>query len=1405
MHGRFIIVFAYVVFGGGAVGPAMGQPAKVLAAEPGQRPDGGGESPSDATPADVYVNDSIEAANAIAKAEALARRGQWRESAQLLQRILESTGDRLIQTSSGRYVGIEGHITRLIAVWPAAGLEAYRLLFEHRMEEALRDGRSVPGDWHELLSLFNRYFCTASAARLADVIGPLAVESGDLALADHVYRRVLEVHPDASAYVSRYSSMLALIEAMRGGPAVELSKADPEATVRWMGQDRPLREAIKAVRDGFSAVREPTSPDDWPTLGGDDGRNRRAHAAVDDPGLLWRFSDFGTRNKKSDGRFGETPGKQNRDDGQPLGIHPVVSGGLVFAQHHREIVALHRNTGATAWRYREEGASSSESGYFLEDPPAALDAVTVYDGRVYASLPGDTTSYYSYESARTSSDLVCLKADSGRLIWRIDPRSVDEAFAEVVFDTSPIVSHDALYIVGRRRRSFGFEDCYLYRFQASKGTFEHRTHLGGGSTGAFGSRRATRTAAAMANGTIYVGSNLGTVAAVSAHDGSVRWLRLYERHRREESRRTDWFEAGRPFNSVIAAAGRVIVSPVDSDDILILDAADGRVRQSIPLRLFDGPVTLLGVREDRLCVTASSAAACYDLAGERLLWSTPLADGARLRGRGQWAGDHLLAPTSAGLSTFHAADGQQSNQSWDAEGSGGNLLAFPDQLLSAGVEGISAYVRRKDIRRTLQERMAASPNDPLPALELAETALSNGEFSLALSTLDEAVHRAEGRATALEEGLARRLFDDVLVFVDRLAERSGLDDDIADKLLTYASQYPPDASAHLTYRLRFADLFQADRPDRAMRLYHQILRDRTLRELEMSGSTKGAESAGVHAQRRIAELIDKHGSILYGPYEAEARRWLEGAKRSGDEATLARIVDTFPNSEAAPAALIAHGDLSAGQGRAQEAAVRFARAYHRYPQKVDRPALLRKIADAYEAGGMKTHAYRWLTKAAREYPSVSIDEDGKSATFLEYRERLAGVRDEVEPSRPTLTLPLDQPFVRTLDESALLLTPRFSREPGLSWSRYFVATRDAVQAFEAGSDSPVWSGKVPSGGTMELLATTPAVVVLTTPHLVFALDAATGDKIWSHGRPPGDIEDMEADWEEADAFRAHAIQGRRLISLRGSGRMTSVDLKTGELQWSRTHRPVPSEGIRLADSWIVYHVVQGERSVVCLVNAETGAWIDSFAIDEKRSIEDVFVTLDGQVIVVASQSIAAYDPGSHRRRWRTSAGGPIYRASLMVNVDALYFSSDGSHLKKLSLEDGRLLWESQRLTSRRDDYFSVELQEGSVLVRSNASVSAVDAVTGLTLWNAVTPDRPRFIAHAVTSAYAAAVDASGSLRDEESTAYFYDHRNASGLIPRDGGAVKLGRLDEVRAVLVIDGALLIQTESALHGWRHGQP
>ena len=1344
--------------------------------------------------ADVYVNDSFDATDAISKAEHLAARSRWEEAARILHEAAGEAAGRLVRVEPGHYVSAEARINRIIAQWPADGLNAYRGLYERSLEDSLRTLPS-PYDLNALLRLFHRYFCSAGAARLAGTIGQLSIESGDFALAEKVYRDVLTLHPDREAYRVEFETMLSLVGSLTGmqeTPRGALAKA----RLRWKGQERNLDDVLSEVRQRFETQRSARLSSEWPMFSGSSLRNERGTTDMDDLGLLWQYDLDPSRSGESTHDH-----RPPRERARRLSMQPVVAGGLVIVQRFREVVALHRNTGALAWRFRADDSMSPSVP--SNDQPSGWDAPTVHQKRVYVSLPGEAVPYYSYESARSPPELVCLDLQTGNVLWRTSSEQIEDEFSETTFDSSPLVRHGKLFIVGRRRRSFGFEDCFLFRLDAETGKQEFRTHLGSGSTGSFGSRRATTAIAALEGATAYVCTNLGTVAAVSVHTGSVHWLRLYRRRtvRREERLGTATREVlPWHFNPVMVSSGLVFASPADGADVLVFRATDGTLIRTVPTKDIGDMDTLYTVDERTICGVGKNVT-CYDFEDGRVSWSAAFSSQAMVFGRGMGTGHQILIPTLDSLLVYDVGTDVKSELPWGAEGSGGNLIALPDQLLVAGESRVLAYVRRSQIWDRLRRRMAESPDDPMPAMEFAEIALSNGAYDEGIEVLKEAVHRASRSERELDLTLKQRLFDDIMTFAERLQPRGLLDTTLANQLFGYASQFPPSKSAHLSYRFRFGTLFERmDFPTRAIRLYQQVLRDQSLRELPADEAGHRTIKASREAQRRIETLIAKHDRDVFEPFEDEARRLLARGRAQQSVEELKRVVTVFPNSLSAPQALIAHADLLSNQGSYLSAADLLVQAYHRYPEGTDRPALLRGIADAYEQSGDRERAYLWLTKALRVHPSEKIEYKGKRLTFAQYRDRLAQVRHLVEATRPDLNLPLSTTFRQEFKDEVTLLPPWFGVLPGNDWSRFFVQVAGGIQALDARTGLAQWARPVTVGERVGLLFARQGTAVFASSGQVFGVDIATGRIIWEHDGRTNARDRQDADWEDQDPLRLYAVHRGRLAIARQGGQVTVFDAGDGREIWSRTFPGSTQEHLALSDSLLVLTDKDAEQQViVTMVDAQTGSVRGSIETGMGAAVKAVRLTLDGQVILATTRAISAFDPVASTLRWRVALNRDLRTEAFLIDIDALYFSDDGRRIRKLSLDDGEQLWESQSL-ARRHEGLRIGLVDGSIIVMTNGAVQAIDAVTGLTLWEGTPPEKPRFTAQFLTSSYVVTIHRRDHAAGQERVAYFYDHRKASGVIPVDGGALGLECDNDIRLFLAVDGALIAQTEHTILGW-----
>lgn len=1343
--------------------------------------------------ADVYVNDSLEAADALAKAAELANRGRWPEAAETVHRIAESAGDKLVQVGEkDTFVSVRLAVARVVASWPEPGRAAYRVLAEPAMQAMLRrhaETRRI----EPFLILFEQYFATSAAAVLADRIAQSAIESGEFALAEAVYDRVLREHPDADRYRETYGAILSVLAVMQGKPARTPPPAN--ASVRWQGQDQPLEKVLQSVQRSFSIGSAVDADQTWPIFGGAPARSRVSGPTIAEPGLLWRAS-------LGRGDHAELADPAQRDWSEPAGSNgtqaaafPVVGDGRVYVQHGRQILALHLGSGAVAWRFEAESVAESADTYPDDRPPDAISP-TYAGGRVLASIPAEEPVFYQYDPGRRGAELLCLDAADGRLLWRVDARALQLKPGELALDTSPIVAHESVYVIARRRRTFGFEDSYLCRFRMQDGSLAYRVHLGSASTGAYTQRAAV--APAMHNGIVYACSGLGSVLAVSAYTGEVKWARRYARSSVADGPAVSPTPISRVvLNPILRWDHRIVVLPPDGDAVMVLDVASGSIVDQFPRGEWPGADTLLGIRGSLLCGLGSRVF-CFDLSARSTRMQSDLPPKAELSGRAVWAGDEVLAPTTRGLLRYAISGGKPTEQPWDGAGRGGNLLALPDRLIVAEPDGVAAYVLKANIWKSLRERMAAAPSDPLPAVELAEVAMGAGEHLEAIDVLREAQARL-AQSPSEHAPLRKRMFADVLKLATMLVARGEANAVVLQSLCDDAGEYAGDAAASVDYRLQFARLFERiDRPTAAVRLYQQILLDRTLRTVETLESGTPLPAAA-SAERRIAGLIAEHGDQVFAEYESEAALWLANAEQTGDEDSFRRIIESFPNAPATGRAFVAYADLLASGGRLSEARRLYVRAYGRYGGSIDRVPLVARLIDTLIRLKKPESAWRWLQKAERDVPRRDWKHVDAQTAMESLRRRLEEMRAPVEPTLPRVTPPLEAKPPLDLEPGARLLVPRMSHAGEMDWGRFYVRTSEGIAAYDAATAQKAWFALTKQQKDADLLLARRDLALFATLYEVFALDASTGAFAWKLGRKPDHAGDPGGDWEQGGALRTHALQDDLLVSQRDNGEITAAAISSGDILWQQTFRPAAFGRISIADPWVIYHVTLDGRTRICILDADTGTWLGDIVADESRPLEDLFATIDGKAIVITSRAVSAYCLHTRAKLWSVALSGQVRPGSLVVGPSEVYFSENGLDVQKIELTSGTVAWQSQRVADRGVDDLTVQLAGDSLVVSTPTSLVAIDVHSGLRQWEATLPARPRLDYRLLTQSFVLAIDTSGEVREEASTAYFFDHARTTGLIP-PGGGVDLGRVTKIRAVLALDQGLLVETDQQVLRW-----
>ena len=264
--------------------------------------------------------------------------------------------------------------------------------------------------------------------------------------------------------------------------------------------------------------------------------------------------------------------------------------------------------------------------------------MTVHGSRLYARLGSPITGHPAEGVSGGPNYLICLDlAAQGLLIWRAGSESPqDDRWS---FEGPPIADGNNVYVV------MGYNDVrpqvHIACLDARTGAMRWRKLICTNESVAGGKcAEITSNLLTLAEGTLYLNTNLGAIAALSAEDGEIRWISKYPRARADELNAAHFY---RDLNPCVYCRGSLFVAPSDGPNILALDASTGQLLWEC--RHFPETIHLLGVGGTNLI--ASGKQICWlDVDSGKVIrdWRDRTASGF---GRGVLVGDQVYWPLRA--------------------------------------------------------------------------------------------------------------------------------------------------------------------------------------------------------------------------------------------------------------------------------------------------------------------------------------------------------------------------------------------------------------------------------------------------------------------------------------------------------------------------------------------------------------------------------------------------------------------------------------------------------------------------------------------------------------------------------------------------------------------------------------
>ncbi len=658
--------------------------------------------------------------------EALAAR-----DAALLDRIVEqmfvnSVGDDALYRL-GEFALERGEYTRAREYWerisprlrsPAQPQPLLRTPPERPLWLALR-GVDLASRWAELEPLFTQPSGSATW---------LAYPDTDLNLADVRARLVLVSIMEGS--VSRAQIELDV-----------LRRLHPEAEGQIAGGQGKYVDLLAELIAQSKLWLPPAQELGWHTFAGSESRNTTAANRIDIGGTpIWQQPL--PRLAAGQERIGGGRQRMAEDFDGLLSYHPIVVGDTVLWNDPAHIRAFDLHTGEEKSPVPDRPEEKQGSIYELASDEIRQPYVgvprftmTVHGDTLLARMGSPITAVKNDTTfPRPPGTIVGMDVNRHRLLFTIPPPS--DGDRQWAFDGSPLSDGANLFVAMRHSqlgsaRSEVHVACYdmqtAGRDEKSPDVGRRwRTWICGADTISQGILdEITHNLLAISEGTIYCNTNLGVVTALSARDGTIKWITRYPRapFRSPDPDRDD-LHFFRDLNPCLVHKGIVIVAPSDCDRIFALDAATGQFLWESGVT---GVVHLLGVGADNLLVSGDYLY-WLDVHTGQLVGQFP-PPGQNVRGytranppgygRGVLAGDVVYWPTREYIHVFRQ-ETVRNETGWmpvkvgqieltQRGAGGGNLLIADGILLIATADRLFAFNEFGRIRPRPEAAQAALP------------------------------------------------------------------------------------------------------------------------------------------------------------------------------------------------------------------------------------------------------------------------------------------------------------------------------------------------------------------------------------------------------------------------------------------------------------------------------------------------------------------------------------------------------------------------------------------------------------------------------------------------------------------------------------------------------------------------
>lgn len=723
------------------------------------------------------------------RARLLLQQDRYAEAVRCLGAILDSPEDYFFQPDEAGpvHLSLKSEAQRLLGQMPRAGSELYELQYGARARQMLSDA-AAKGDTTALTEVSRRFYHTRAGYEATLLLGLNHMDHGRWLAAALVLQRLRDTSPTANQFEPTLSLAIAT-SWLRSGAAeraqealVELKTREPNGKVVVAGKEVPLfNQPAEAIGWLTNLIGQPPSfdiakPDNWAMLRGNAARNAVSMASGPLLSLRWRVPT-------TDRPYVEALIKQlqevdhERDEWTVPSLHPLVVDDTVLMRTAKNLLAVDFTTGKRIWEVPVDDPFES---LLNPEPDTPFSRSTQFEQGLRLRLWGDATygtissdgklafavedlqlengntymhgMFFRQQSReeqgpRPYNRLAAYDIRTGKLKWHIggSPEEFGLPQAGTFFLGPPLPLMDQLFVIAEIKG-----EIRLLALDAQSGNQLWSQQLADVDRDILNDllRRLSGVSPSYANGILVCPTSNQSIVALELASRSLLWGYTYapESDANQQAAffamhgMVDPSPAGRwNDSSLIVAGGRVLATPVESNEIHCLNLVDGKLLWKQPRQ---DDLYLACEHAGKVVLVGKQRIRALDLDDGQPAWSVDLPSGSRPSGTGFLSEDVYHVPlSSAEVMAVDVKAGRVESLSKSRRGSvPGNLVCYKGMVVSQRADAVELFYQLEALKNLVDQRLAQSTTDA-PALRL------RGELLWNEGRLDEAI-------TALQESLA---------------------------------------------------------------------------------------------------------------------------------------------------------------------------------------------------------------------------------------------------------------------------------------------------------------------------------------------------------------------------------------------------------------------------------------------------------------------------------------------------------------------------------------------------------------------------------------------------------------------------------------------------------------------------